>query len=206
MATSPEPFAELHAVSNYSFLRGAAHPEEMVQAAHALGYCAIAITDECSVAGVVKAHMAAQELGIKLIVGAEFHLETGIHLVLLASTRSAYWPALGAHHPCPPPGAERRIRTDGGRSCHRPGMPGAVDSGRRAVPRRAGGRQGGAGPLRRGFLDSARTLPRAGRSRTRRPGADAVHPSWRQGGGEQTAPSCTPPRASPCRTCSPPCG
>ena len=90
MATSPESFAELHAVSNYSFLRGASHPEEIVQAAHALGYRAIAITDECSVAGVVKAHMAAQELGIKLIVGAEFHLETGAHLALLAPTRSAY--------------------------------------------------------------------------------------------------------------------
>ena len=85
MATSPEPekrqpaFAELHAVSNFTFLRGASHPEELVKRAHDLGYAAIAITDECSVAGAVRAHMAAKACaengnGIDLIVGAEFHL------------------------------------------------------------------------------------------------------------------------------------
>lgn len=49
-------YAELHAISNYSFLRGASHPDELVQQAAKLGYEAIAITDECSLAGVVKAH------------------------------------------------------------------------------------------------------------------------------------------------------
>lgn len=89
-------FAELHAISNFSFLRGASHPEELVRTAHALGYQAIAITDECSVAGVVKAHLAARDLDIKLIIGAEFHVsdepgESGdIHLVLLAPDRRAY--------------------------------------------------------------------------------------------------------------------
>ena len=86
-------FAELHAISNYSFLRGASHPEELVHTACALGYEAIAITDECSVAGAVKAHLAAQESSIKLIIGAEFHVaEAGsdVHLVLLAPTRNAY--------------------------------------------------------------------------------------------------------------------
>ena len=83
-------FAELHAVSNYTFLRGASHPEELVRTAFALGYEAIAITDECSLAGVVKAHLAARELRIKLIVGAEFRLQDGIQLVLLAPTRKAY--------------------------------------------------------------------------------------------------------------------
>ena len=90
---SPLAFAELHAISNFSFLRGASHPEELVRTAHALGYRAIAITDECSVAGVVKAHLAARDLDIKLIVGSEFHLpgEAGdIHLVLLAPDRRAY--------------------------------------------------------------------------------------------------------------------
>ena len=51
-------YAELHCLSNFSFLRGASHPEELVERAHALGYRALAITDECSVAGVVRAHAA----------------------------------------------------------------------------------------------------------------------------------------------------
>lgn len=83
-------YAELHAISNFSFLRGASHPEEMVRTAYGLGYEAIAITDECSVAGVVKAYMAAKDLDIKLIVGAEFFLRDGVHLVILAPNRRAY--------------------------------------------------------------------------------------------------------------------
>ena len=65
-------YAELHALSNFSFQRGASHPQELVQRAHALGYSALALTDECSVAGVVRAHGAAQALGLPLIVGSEF--------------------------------------------------------------------------------------------------------------------------------------
>ena len=68
------PYAELHCCTNFSFLRGASHPEELVERAHALGYEALAITDECSLAGVVRAHVAAKECGLKLIVGAEFAL------------------------------------------------------------------------------------------------------------------------------------
>ncbi|MBO2628644.1 error-prone DNA polymerase [Shewanella algae] len=82
-------YAELHAISNYSFLRGASHPDELVQQAAKLGYEAIAITDECSLAGVVKAHEVAKQSGIKLIVGAEFHLPEGC-LVLLARNRRGY--------------------------------------------------------------------------------------------------------------------
>ena len=84
-------FAELHCLSNYSFLRGAAHPEELVRRAAELGYSAIAITDECSFAGLVKAHLAAKEHGIKLIAGAEFQLDDAAgKLVLLAPDRCAY--------------------------------------------------------------------------------------------------------------------
>ena len=84
-------FAELHCLSNYSFLRGASHPEELVGRAAQLGYGAIAITDECSFAGLVKAHMAAKEHGIKLIVGAEFRLDDASgKLVLLAPDRCGY--------------------------------------------------------------------------------------------------------------------
>ena len=85
-----QAFAELHCLSNYSFLRGASHPEELAKRAAELNYGAIALTDECSFAGLVKAHMAAKEFGIKLIVGAEFALEDGHKLILLAPHRSAY--------------------------------------------------------------------------------------------------------------------
>ncbi|MCB1934230.1 MAG: PHP domain-containing protein, partial [Candidatus Accumulibacter sp.] len=87
---TPDGFAELHVISNYSFLRGASHPEELVARAAQQGYRAIAITDECSFAGLAKAHVAAKTHDIQLIVGSEFQLEEGIKLVLLAPTRAAY--------------------------------------------------------------------------------------------------------------------
>ncbi len=62
MAFLPD-YAELHCVSNFSFLRGASHPEELVERAAALGYKALALTDECSLAGAVRAHQAAKEHG-----------------------------------------------------------------------------------------------------------------------------------------------
>lgn len=83
-------YAELHCVSNFTFLRGASFPEELVNRAHALGYRAIAITDECSLSGVVRAHMAAREIGMALIIGSEFHLQEGCHLVILACNRRGY--------------------------------------------------------------------------------------------------------------------
>ena len=92
---APTPlFAELHCCSNFSFLRGASHPEELVLRAKALGYSALAITDEASLAGVVRAYRAAREAGLPLIVGAEFRLSdetsTGFKLVLLAQNRAGY--------------------------------------------------------------------------------------------------------------------
>jgi len=65
-------YAELHALSNFSFQRGASHPAELVRRAHALGYAALALTDECSVAGVVRAHAEARRLGLAFIPGSEF--------------------------------------------------------------------------------------------------------------------------------------
>ena len=65
-------YAELHCLSNFSFQRGASHPHELVARASALGYTALALTDECSVAGVVRAHTEAKKLGLKLLPGAEF--------------------------------------------------------------------------------------------------------------------------------------
>ncbi len=83
-------YAELHCLTNFSFLRGASHPEELVERAAALGYAALAVTDECSVAGAVRAHLAAKEHGLKLLVGAELQLQDGPKLVLLATNRTGY--------------------------------------------------------------------------------------------------------------------
>ncbi|MDK1024230.1 MAG: error-prone DNA polymerase [Gammaproteobacteria bacterium] len=83
-------YAELHCLTSYSFLRGASHPEELVLQAARAGYQALAITDECSMSGVVKAHVAARDCGLKLIIGSEFFLHEDIHLLLLAPNREAY--------------------------------------------------------------------------------------------------------------------
>ncbi|QKT04742.1 error-prone DNA polymerase [Ectothiorhodospiraceae bacterium 2226] len=87
----PAPdYAELHCLSNFTFLRGASHPDELVAQAATLGYRALALTDECSVAGVVRAHVAAKEHGLQLLIGSEFQLEDGPKLVLLAMDRTGY--------------------------------------------------------------------------------------------------------------------
>jgi error-prone DNA polymerase len=83
-------YAELHCLSNFSFLRGASHPVELIGRASALGYRALAITDECSMAGTVRAHVRAKELGLPLIIGAEFTLTCGLAFVALAATRRGY--------------------------------------------------------------------------------------------------------------------
>ena len=88
------PYAELFCRSNYSFLEGASHPEELVRRAVELGYRALAITDECSVAGVVRAHVARKDLGaagdsLQLLIGAHFVVD-GHTLVLIARSRRGY--------------------------------------------------------------------------------------------------------------------
>ena len=83
-------YAELHCLSNFTFLRGASHAEELVARAHELGYAALAITDECSLAGIVRAHVAAKECGLKLIVGSEIRFSDGPYVVLLATNRAGY--------------------------------------------------------------------------------------------------------------------
>ncbi len=89
-------YAELHALSNFSFQRGASHPEELVQRAHALGYSALAITDECSMAGVVRAHTEAKKLGLRLLIGTELRIDMPSSsaeyctVVLIARNRRGY--------------------------------------------------------------------------------------------------------------------
>src|SRR5688572_6210492 len=93
---SPLPeYAELHCLSNFSFLRGASHAEELIAQARELGYTALAITDECSLAGVVRAHAAVKKTGggkppIKLLIGAEFRLDCGLRFVAIARNRAGY--------------------------------------------------------------------------------------------------------------------
>ncbi len=83
-------YAELHALTNFSFLRGASQPEEMVLQAAALGYRALAVTDECSLAGVVRAHVAAKRCALPLIIGTELNCADGLKLVVLATDRASY--------------------------------------------------------------------------------------------------------------------
>lgn len=83
-------YAELHCLSNFTFLRGASQPEELVLQAKQLGYRALAITDECSVAAVVRAHSMAKKCDLQIIVGSEFKLVCGLKFVALAPDRKAY--------------------------------------------------------------------------------------------------------------------
>ncbi len=83
-------YAELHCLSNFSFLRGASHPEELVERASAQGYAALAITDECSFSGIVRAHLAAKHAGLPLVIGSEVAINDGVKLVLLATDRASY--------------------------------------------------------------------------------------------------------------------
>jgi error-prone DNA polymerase len=88
-ATLPS-YAELHCRSNFTFLQGASHPEELVQRACDLAYSSLAITDECSLAGVVRAHVEAKKHGLHLIIGSEITLDCGSKLVFLACNRNGY--------------------------------------------------------------------------------------------------------------------
>ncbi|MBB5399337.1 MULTISPECIES: error-prone DNA polymerase [Paraburkholderia] len=88
-------YAELFCFSNFTFLRGASHAEELAERAAQLGYSALAITDECSLAGVVRAHVAAKEAKLPFIVGSYFRLvnadgSPAFGLILLARNRNGY--------------------------------------------------------------------------------------------------------------------
>ncbi|MDD3763090.1 MAG: error-prone DNA polymerase [Nevskiales bacterium] len=89
-------YAELHAVSAFSFQRGASLPEELVQHAAGLGYAALALTDECSMAGAVRAWQAGRSSGLPVIAGSEFSLDDGPRLVLLAESQHGYAGICGA--------------------------------------------------------------------------------------------------------------
>src|SRR6201993_4769227 len=93
MASFPEPaphYAELQVTTNFSFLRSASHPDELVLTAAVLGHQAIAITDRNSFAGIVRAHHAAKEVGIRLVVGCRLDLRDGTSLLAYPTDRAAY--------------------------------------------------------------------------------------------------------------------
>jgi len=90
---SPGPvpgYAELQVTSNFTFLRGASHPDELVVAAAALGHAAVAITDRNSFAGIVRAHHAAKTIGIRLVIGVRLDLADGASLLAYPEDRAAY--------------------------------------------------------------------------------------------------------------------
>ncbi len=83
-------YAELNVTTNFSFLRGGSHPEELMATGYALGLEAIAVTDRNTLAGVVRAHLAAKEVGIKFIVGARLDLQDAPSLLAYPKDRAAY--------------------------------------------------------------------------------------------------------------------
>ena len=83
-------YAELHAKTNFSFLEGASHADELAEQAAALGLTALAVTDRNTLAGVVRAHAAAKTLELKLVVGAEIHLVDAPPVVLWTTDRASY--------------------------------------------------------------------------------------------------------------------
>ncbi len=83
-------YAELQVTSNFSFLRGASHPEELAVTSAALGHDAFAITDRNSLAGIVRGHKAAKEIGIRFIPGCRLDLRDGSSLLCYPTDRAAY--------------------------------------------------------------------------------------------------------------------
>ena len=83
-------YAELQVTSNYGFLRGASHPEELAETAAALGHAAVAITDSNTLSGVVRAHTAAKKAGIRAVVGCRLDLDDGLSVLVYPTGRAAY--------------------------------------------------------------------------------------------------------------------
>ena len=83
-------YAELEVTTNFTFLTGGSHPEELVATAKALGLATIAVTDRNTLAGIVRAHIAAKEAGIKFVVGVRLDLQDAPSLLAYPTDRAAY--------------------------------------------------------------------------------------------------------------------
>ena len=194
-------YAELQITSNFSFLRGGSHPEELVLRAHELGLAALALTDRNTLAGVVRAHVAAKEVGIRLVVGARLDLDRRARC--------------SAFRPTAPPTAglsqlisQGQRRTEKGELQARArrsararlgpdrGRPGAPETRRwlHGFPRRSPSQPAGLLPRRAASLSGRRRGAYRGPGRARR--APAARP-WSR----PATCSTTPPSAAPCRTC-----
>ncbi|MGB4866173.1 MAG: PHP domain-containing protein, partial [Hyphomicrobium sp.] len=90
MSAGDTRYAELDVTTNFSFLRGASHAEELVAQAHGLGLSAIGVADRNTLAGVVRAHVAAKEAGLRLLVGARLDLTDAPSLICYPKNRAAY--------------------------------------------------------------------------------------------------------------------
>ncbi|MDQ0010585.1 error-prone DNA polymerase [Luteibacter jiangsuensis] len=88
--TAVPAYAELHALSDFSFQRGASRAHELFERAKDIGYTALAITDECSLSGIVRGLEASLETGVPLIVGSEFRLTDGTVMILLVENQAGY--------------------------------------------------------------------------------------------------------------------
>ena len=88
--SSLHSYAPLWCKSNFSFLEGASHPDELVEEAARSGIRSLALTDRDGIYGLVRAHVKARELGLHLIAGSQLTLEDGSHLLLLAMDRRGY--------------------------------------------------------------------------------------------------------------------
>ena len=105
-------YAELQVATNFTFLRGASHAEELALSAAALGHAAIAVTDRNSLAGIVRAHVAAKSGGIRLVVGCRLDLSDGPSLLCLPTDRRAYGRLVAAAHRGSPPRAQGPVRAN----------------------------------------------------------------------------------------------
>ncbi len=90
MMAGVQPYAPLWCKSNYSFLEGASHPEELVEACRHLGIPSLALTDRNGVYGIVRAHVRARELDVHLVVGSQVSLRDGSEVLLLVQDREGY--------------------------------------------------------------------------------------------------------------------
>ena len=88
--TTPFPYAALQVTTNFSFLRGASHPDELVETAKRLGLGAIAVTDRNTLAGIVRMHIAAKKLDMRLIIGVRLVLSDAPDLLCFPKDRAAY--------------------------------------------------------------------------------------------------------------------
>ena len=186
----PAPgYAELHCLSNFSFQRGASTAKELFERARRLGYRALAITDECTLAGIVRAYEAARELELPLIVGAEFNLVDGPRFVLLVEDAARLRQPVPPDHARAARGGEGRVPVDarGPRGASARGIAGAVAARFPtldfSLPLEGGG-QGGGGPACKVVSENVDPSPRKSET-ARQTWSPPPQPSPLKGEGEE---------------------